>query len=416
MSCLDMLMKEDLLNSFSPSRIQPVIRLIPARLLLLMLAATMVLTWSFGAANAAAAATIQVGIGVGTGTVTGNVFAPGEFTINTGDSVTWTVESDEVHTLTFGNGPAGAPPPTWPSTFTAGPPNLGSADYSGTGFINTAIIPKGTTATVHFTSPGDVEFYCVLHQGMKGKVHVVAPPAAPDTQATLDQKAAATQSQILSQVDALKTQGQAAATSQTRPDGSTLWTVPTQALTQPGPMPGGGEGYLELTRYFPDNLQIKSGDSVVWQAAAPHTVTFLAPGQTTTALEQQYGGPLGVPPAKPSENYDSTQLYHSGVLALGPPGSPTSYQLTFASAGTFNYLCLLHDDLGMKGTISVSAASPTATAAGPTATAGSLPKTGGPPAGGDDPGWLMLSAIGLAIALATLVAAGIVRRKQAGAG
>jgi plastocyanin len=363
-------------------------------------------------ATSAEAATIQVGIGVGTGTITGNVFAPGEFTINTGDSVTWTVKSDEVHTLTFGNGPAGAPPPTWPSTFTAGPPNLGSVDYSGTGFINTAIIPKGTTATVHFTSPGDVEFHCVLHPGMKGKVHVVAPPAAPDSQAALDQKAAATQSQILSQVDALTTQGQAAATSQTRTDGSTLWTVPTQALTQPGPMPGGGEGYLELTRYFPDNLQIKQGDSVIWQAAAPHTVTFLAPGQTTTALEQQYGGQLNVPPAKPSENYDPTQLYHSGVLTLGPPGSPTSYELTFTNAGTFGYLCLLHDDLGMKGTISVSAVSPTATAA-PTATPAGLPKTGGEPAGGGDPGWQLLSVIGLAMVLATLAAAAIVRRTRA---
>jgi hypothetical protein len=46
-------MKEDLLNSFNPFRIQPVIRLIPARLLLLMAAAAMVLMWSFGAADAA---------------------------------------------------------------------------------------------------------------------------------------------------------------------------------------------------------------------------------------------------------------------------------------------------------------------------------------------------------------------------
>jgi plastocyanin len=356
-------------------------------------------------ATPADASTIQVGIGVGTGTVAGNVFAPGEFTINTGDSVGWTVKSDEVHTLTFGDGPAAAPPPTWPSTFNAGPPNLGSVDYNGAGFVNTAIIPKGTTATIHFTSPGDFHFYDAIHPGMKGTVHVVAPPTAADAQAALDQKAASTQSQILSQVDALAAQGQAAAQSQTRADGTTLWTVPTQALTQPAPLPGGGSGYLELTRYFPENLQIKQGDSVVWQAAAPHTVTFLAPGQTTTALEQQYGGPLTVPPAKPSENYDPTQLYHSGVLTLGPPGSPTSYELTFANAGTFGYLCLLHDDLGMKGTIAVSASTPTATPA-------TLPKTGGEPRGRDNPDWLLLSALGIALALVTFTASGILRRAR----
>jgi plastocyanin len=354
------------------------------------------------------AATNQVGIGVGSGTVAGNVYAPGEFTVHTGDSVTWTINSDEVHTLTFGTGPAGAPPPSWPSTFNAGPPDLGSVDYAGTGFVNTAIIPKGTTATIHFTTPGTFDFYDAIHPAMTGRVHVVPAGDTADSQAALDQKASATQSQILSQVDALAGQGQAAGKSQTRADGTTLWTVPTQSLTQPGPLPGGGIGYLELQQYFPPELNVKQGDSVIWQAAAPHSVTFLAPGQTPGSIEQQYGGPLAVPPAKPSENYDAAQFYNSGILTLGPPGAPTSYELTFTNAGAFGYLCLLHDDLGMKGTISVSATSPTATPA-------SLPKTGGEPAGGDDSNWLLWSAIGVALALATLAVAGILRRTRAGA-
>jgi plastocyanin len=39
-------------------------------------------------------------------------------------------------------------------------------------------------------------------------------------------------------------------------------------------------------------------------------------------------------------------------LAQSPPGV-TRFRVTFKSAGTFNYICSLHDNLGMKGTVIV---------------------------------------------------------------
>jgi plastocyanin len=53
---------------------------------------------------------------------------------------------------------------------------------------------------------------------------------------------------------------------------------------------------------------------------------------------------------------------HSGLLGpapqevVGRPQSPpgvTRFRVTFTSPGTFNYICTLHDDLGMKGTVIV---------------------------------------------------------------
>lgn len=79
-----------------------------------------------------------------------------------------------MHTITFGEGPPG-PPANWPVSgwgAPAGPPpwDLGSVDYDGTGFLNTGIILKRSTATVHFTAAGDFPFLCAIHPGMAGSV------------------------------------------------------------------------------------------------------------------------------------------------------------------------------------------------------------------------------------------------------
>ena len=39
-------------------------------------------------------------------------------------------------------------------------------------------------------------------------------------------------------------------------------------------------------------------------------------------------------------------------LAQAPPGV-TRFRVTFTSPGTFNYICAIHDELGMKGTVIV---------------------------------------------------------------
>ena len=161
------------------------------------------------AGTAQAATTLNVGIGVGTGTTAGNVYVPGDVTILVGDSVKWTTESDEPHSVTFGNGPAGVPPPAWPAAGFTGtlppPPGTGSltATYNGTGFLNTELLFKGSNATVTFTTAGAFPFICQIHPGMAGAVNVVVS-GATTTQAEADAKAALTRTAILGAVDSLE--------------------------------------------------------------------------------------------------------------------------------------------------------------------------------------------------------------------
>ena len=60
------------------------------------------------------------------------------------------------------------------------------------------------------------------------------------------------------------------------------------------------------------------------------------------------------------ESYDGAGFFASGILSdipQGPPGTPPNDRitLTFAQAGTFNYLCLIHPG-NMTGTVEVLAA------------------------------------------------------------
>ena len=118
------------------------------------------------AGTAQAATTLNVGVGVGSGTVSGNAYLPGDVTILVGDSIKWTIESDEPHSVTFGTGPADTPPDEWPVTGLTGavPPPPATANltgsYAGSGFLNTGLLFKGSTATVAFTAAGSLPYIC----------------------------------------------------------------------------------------------------------------------------------------------------------------------------------------------------------------------------------------------------------------
>jgi plastocyanin len=303
---------------------------------------------------------LMVGAGVGEGTVAGNVYAPGEFSVRVGDSVTWTITSDEPHTVTLGQGPEGLPPPAWPSTFDEEPEpfepiDLGPVDHDADAFINTEVIFAGSTVTINFTEAGSYEFICVIHPGMAGVVNVLeGGEGAPTSQDEADELAAATEELILGQVEPLRAATLAAVTSETLPDGTTRWNMATAGVNPPQDLPGGGTGYLEVMDFIPETLEISAGDTVHWTSPSPHTVSFLAEGQSPFELD-----PFGTPVTKPAETYDGESFYHSGLMAppgLLPPGFPQEFELIFPDEGEFEYLCLLHFFLGQVGTISVGPA------------------------------------------------------------
>jgi plastocyanin len=266
-----------------------------------------------------------------------------------------------------------------------------TGSYGGTGFLSTGILFKGSSATVAFPTAGNFGFLCQIHPGMAGTVHVVAS-GTTTTQAEADTKAQATRDAILGAVDGLEASTTAQVKRTSLADGTSRWDIFTNSTQAPGPQPGGGTGFLELLRFVPPSLDIKAGDTVRWTATAVHTVTFPAAGQDPMTID-----PFTTP-ATTGTTYDGKSLYNSALLATGAPGTPSTYQLTFPQAGTFAYVCALHQFLGQAGSIRVAAV--------PTVT---IPPTDLPPAGTGEtpetPPWAsvaLLVAIGLAAGAFTL--------------
>jgi plastocyanin len=160
---------------------------------------------------------------------------------------------------------------------------------------------------------------------------------------------------------------------------------------------GGGTPTNPLFAYIPQKVEIKVGDSVVWNAPSsapqePHTVTFVLGNNTMTTFDTPFAVPISTnfmslptgansqPNIIPGKNgmniivannaraYSPTIIDFTGKVrmalpntiftfmgdekyvnlgVLAPKGSPypgssDTFSLTFQKAGTFNYLCILH--------------------------------------------------------------------------
>ncbi|BBD73200.1 hypothetical protein HS1genome_1589 [Sulfodiicoccus acidiphilus] len=99
-------------------------------------------------------------------------------------------------------------------------------------------------------------------------------------------------------------------------------------------------------RFLPSTLTIHVGDTVTWTVNAPdevHTVTFVPQGMEIP----EFGTPVSLIPAG-GPVFNGSGYYNSGPLLPGQ-----SYSLTFTVPGVYTYVCLLHDNMGMYGTIVV---------------------------------------------------------------
>lgn len=117
---------------------------------------------------------------------------------------------------------------------------------------------------------------------------------------------------------------------------------------------------VQLNVFAPAVTTINVGDTVTWRLDSTefHTVTFLA-GQPEPEFVQP--GPDGVFLTQASvlpaggASYDGTTYTNSGLMMHGGPGpEPPTYSLSFPTAGTFDYVCIVHP--GMSGQIAVKPA------------------------------------------------------------
>ena len=152
----------------------------------------------------------------GCGATQAMAFVPNELWIHQNDSVTWTMATDEAHTVTFLYEPQPATIGTGPypaaqqrpsnaagciSYGNAISPNPASYDpsgvlglpcvHSGAAASGGALQAYGDKFTVTFPSQGNFKFVCLIHSSMNGTVHVLDPTASlPYKQLAYDLQAA----------------------------------------------------------------------------------------------------------------------------------------------------------------------------------------------------------------------------------
>ncbi|HLI26243.1 MAG TPA: plastocyanin/azurin family copper-binding protein [Chloroflexota bacterium] len=260
------------------------------------------------------------------------LFLPQALTVNVGDSITWTWASHEIHTLTFLQ-PGQSPPP-----FAIAPTTPNNFVYHGTEFVNSGVRAQGAPPyTVVFATPGTYTYVCLVHQKQLGTVTVnPAGTPYPNDQQFYNQQAAQQAQQKLAQGQALLTQALQSALA-----------APNQSAA------GAGDGTVMVARFLPERLTVPVGTTVTWtnpDPITPHTVTFgPEPANPMTVVGTDSPGHATISSA--------SQQVNSGFLGAPFPQG-VQFRMTFTAPGTYAYYCALHDDLGMRGTITVVAAPP----------------------------------------------------------
>jgi plastocyanin len=191
---------------------------------------------------------------------------------------------------------------------------VGGTTYSGTGIASSGVLNKDQTYSLTFSTPGVFEYVCLVHPEMKSEVHVTDPEA------------------------------------------------PRAAVAHVAV--GDGEHDLSLMRFVPGDLEIRVGESVAFTnrdaSQMPHTVTFRAgrpSPEMITPQPQPDGPPLLVfnpaviEPRGAADAFKGDEYLNSGMLVQG--GADKPFTVTFTQPGTYDYICALHENMGMKGTITV---------------------------------------------------------------
>ncbi len=295
-------------------------------------------------------------------------FLPNEIWIHAGDSVTWSFQTDEIHTVTFLTAGQVRPP------FAVGCPGFATspATFDGTTCVTTAAQVKGASFTVTFPNPGNFKLVCLVHETMTGVVHVLdASATLPYDQAFYDREAARQQQALLT--DDLAMPGMDEWKSYGDHDGdhdgdrgykaeSPGAPQVTAGIGEINATPGGAQT-LSVMRFSRGTITVHVGDTVEWSNSdpiTPHTITFgteptnlLAPSANVTAGAD---GALHATIHSMSDNVSSGFLMAAPQerigLAQAPPGV-TRFEVTFTHTGVYPYICALHDTLGMKGEVIV---------------------------------------------------------------
>ena len=132
----------------------------------------------------------------------------------------------------------------------------------------------------------------------------------------------------------------------------------------------GGLQTNSLVRFVKGKIEIHAGDSVEWSnfdPEEPHTITFGEEPQDmfdpSPNVTMEPDGSLSAVLNSPSDSLHSGFMLQAlddqpGTPVNSNPNNaialnPTHFRVKFIKPGTYNYKCVLHDNLGMVGQVVV---------------------------------------------------------------
>ncbi len=283
--------------------------------------------------------TVAVGQQSNDAAIQGMAFGPGEIWINVGDKVHWAAGSMEIHTVSFLDTahplvPFGSPGSDYMFIPTTQTTIDQPGEYRNSGLMSTMSDPSGppqpTAYDLTFTGTGDYAYICYVHgQAMTGMVHVrPAGTSYPYSQQDYRSQANTIRGNVLTA-------------------GHTLWAQARDAANAHHVYVGAADMTAVVMRFVHSKVTIRTGESVTFDMGlntipVPHTVTF--------GEEPATEAPVGDP-----TSYSGGTL-SSGIMLphpFGGPFLPATFTVTFTKPGTYNYICMIHDGMGMVGTVVV---------------------------------------------------------------
>src|SRR5215469_1340614 len=274
-------------------------------------------------------------------------FLPNEIWIHAGESITWTMAVNEGHTVTFLTSGQIRPP------FTAECPGFSapSASFDGSACVTSGLLFQGDKFTVVFPVAGNFKLVCLVHTDMTGTIHVLdASQPLPHDQTFYDRVAQSETKHLLDDRDTGAPTHHHSGNTVTAGHGEIAAT-------------GGGSDSLSVMRFTDPDITVHVGDTIEWTNEDPitsHTVTFGPEPQDL--FDPSSNVTIDADGARHGVLKSPSESVHSGFIQAGlqdrtglpqtPPGV-TRFRVTFTKAGTYPYICSLHDVLGMKGTVIV---------------------------------------------------------------
>jgi len=285
-------------------------------------------------------------------------FLPNEFWIHAGDTIRFTFATSELHTVTFLKPGQTRPPLNSPTGTFVGCPG---STPDGSSFDNSTCVSSGPsttgqTYTVNFPSANNFKLVCLVHSRMTGAIHVLpVSQTLPYDQAFYERQADNQRAELLLDAAALEGPGIAASWQSSAHE----VTAGISAILANG----GGSQTTSVMRFLGKTAVVHVGDTVEWtNLATPpfHTITFgtepanLMPPSSGVTLDSD--GVRHAVISSPNASVNSGFIGAPNQETVGQPQGPldfTRFRVTFTAPGTFNYICGLHDVLGMIGTVIV---------------------------------------------------------------